>query len=181
MSTTPPALRLLPPGPTPAAGAAVRPITQQILGVTSPNNLIAQVIPSVEVIAESAFRAGVASNKPSFRSVSPTTRASRHFRGAERQHPARRHLAVASHRRPRSRDHLITQGFGQDTATLDPLNWGDPLSTALINFVLLKDVVNRWDPQTLASRKQMVMALYALDPAPTVVTAQLPGVVRSNF
>jgi hypothetical protein len=242
------ALGLLPPGPTPVSTSAVRPITQQILGVASPNNLITQVIPSIEVIAESTFRAGVTSNKPSFRSVSPTAGRLGIFAAQKGSLQRAVILLLPPTGVPDRVIICITQGFAQATATLDPLNWGDPLSPALINFVLLKHVVNRWGAQTLASRKQMafvyivrakgdelgpfkndgpfmrqvltemasltnqsfsfgnveaftfssgisefntfvtaingvlpVRALYALDPAPAVGTAQLPGVVRKQF
>lgn len=49
----------------------------------------------------------------------------------------------------------ITQGFGQAIDTVGPLGFNNPLSPKLIQFVLLKHVINRWGTQTLASKKQM--------------------------
>ena len=40
---------------------------------------------------------------------------------------------------------------------MEPLDWAKPLSSKLIEFVLLKHVINRYGAQMLASRRQMAL------------------------
>jgi hypothetical protein len=147
-------LGLLPVPPTPG-GQAVRPIIQAILGMNAPGNLIPQIIPAIEVIAEGTFRAGDASNEFAFRSIPPTTGRLGIFAARKGDLERAVILLLPPTGMPDRVLICITQGFGQAAETLEPLGWSDPLSPALINFVLLKHVINRWGAQTLASRKKM--------------------------
>jgi Putative peptidoglycan binding domain len=151
------ALRLLGllPGPPTPANQSVRSINQTILGVNGPGNLIPQIIPSIEVIAESTFRAGVPTNAPSFRSVAPTTGRLGIFAAKKGDLERAVILLLPASGTPDRVMICISQGFGQAIDTVGKLGFNNPLSPALINFVLLKHVINRWGAQTLASRKQM--------------------------
>ena len=52
---------------------SVRPINMQIIGMTSPTNLINQTIPAITVIDVSTFRAGDVTNELTFQTASQTT------------------------------------------------------------------------------------------------------------
>ena len=50
----------------------------------------------------------------------------------------------------------ISHGFGGNALKeYQALGWDDPLSPAVIQFVLLKHVIKRWAPQTLTSKRPM--------------------------
>lgn len=147
-------LGLLPPTPLPAA-LAVRPINQEVLGMTGSNNLIQQSIPSISLIVESTFLPGVVTNQFDFRSAAPTVARLGIFAAKKGDLERAVILLLPPTGTPDRVIICISQGFAQAPGTLEPLGWGNPLSPDLIRFCLLKHVINRWGAQTLASRKQM--------------------------
>jgi Putative peptidoglycan binding domain len=142
----------VPPQPDPA----VRVVTDQILGAfPTTNNLISQIIPPLNVVDESSFRAGDQTNELRFRVVAPTVGRLAIF-AAKKNNVERGVILLLPPSSAADRILIcITQGFAQASATLDPLGWANPLSPPFIQFVLLKHVVNRWGAQTLAGKKNM--------------------------
>jgi hypothetical protein len=136
-------------------GPAVRPITQQVLGMSGTNNLIQQTIPAISVISVGSFVAGSVNNQPSF-TFSPGKVARLGIFAAQKSGKERAViLLLPGVGKPDRIIICITQGFAQAARNLEQLHWKDPLSPDLIKFTLLKHVVNRWGAQTLASKKQM--------------------------
>ena len=149
------ALRLLGLLPTPPATGAVRSINTEILGMNAPGNLVPQILPSIEVISEATFRPGVVSNAFSFRSTAPNVGRLGIFAAKKGDVERALILLLPATTKPDRVIIAITQGFGQAIDTVGPLGFNNPLSPKLIQFVLLKHVINRWGTQTLASKKQM--------------------------
>ncbi len=135
----------------------VRPINLDILGMGGSDNLIRQTIPPIAVIAEATFRPGDHSNTFDFRTAAGTVGRLGIFAARKGSLERAAILLLPQSGTPDCVLICITQGFQQAHATLDPLGWSNPLSPALIQFCLLKHVVNRWGAQMLASRKQMAL------------------------
>jgi hypothetical protein len=149
------ALRRLGVLPTPPATGAVRSINNEILGMNVPGNLVPQILPSIEVISEATFRPGVVSNAFNFRSTAPNVGRLGIFAAKKGDAERALILLLPATTKPDRVIIAITQGFGQAINTVGPLGFNNPLSPKLIQFVLLKHVINRWGAQTLASKKQM--------------------------
>lgn len=147
-------LGLQPPTPVPGS-QAVRPINQAMLGTPGTNNLVEQFLPSIGLIAESTFRAGVASNAFDFRSSAPSVGRLGIFAAKKGEVERAVILLLPRTGTPKGVLICITQGFAQSWKTLEPMGWSDPLSPVLIQFCLLKHVINRWGAQTMASRKEL--------------------------
>jgi len=123
---------------------SVRPINLQIIGMTSPTNLINQTIPAITVIDVSTFRAGDVTNELTFQTASQTTGRLGIF-AAEKDGIERAvMMLLPAGGTPSTVLICVTQSFGQAHDVLDPLGWRDPLSVPFVNFALLKHVINRW-------------------------------------
>jgi peptidoglycan hydrolase-like protein with peptidoglycan-binding domain len=152
-----------PPMPVPKKPSAVRVITDQVIGFGGPfpsaNNLIMQVIPPIAVIETATYRQGAGGPPLEFQTMPGTVGrlaifAARNKDGIERAVI----LLLPGQVNPDRLLICISHGFGgqgaKTRARLKALNWTNPLSPALIQFVLLKHVVNRWGAQTLAAQKR---------------------------
>ena len=136
---------------------SVRPINMQIIGMTSPTNLINQTIPAITVIDVSTFRAGDVTNELTFQTASQTTGRLGIF-AAEKDGIERAvMMLLPAGGTPSTVLICVTQSFGQAHDVLDPLGWRDPLSVPFVNFALLKHVINRWGAQMLASGRNMAL------------------------
>lgn len=149
-------LGLLPPAVT-----AVRPINQQILGMSGTDNLIQQIIPPIMVIAQATFRSGVPTNQPDFTTAAGRVGRLGIFAASDGHSERAVMLLLPSSGAPTRVNICITQGFAQADKDLEPLGWSNPLSPPFVQFALLKHVINRWGAQTLASKKEMAF-LYIL-------------------
>jgi hypothetical protein len=147
--------------PAPPAALSVRPINQEILGMTGSDNLIAQIFPAIATVSAPTFRSGVASNRPQFGTAAGTVGRLGLFAAQKNGVERVVMLVLPRAEKPDRVLICITQGFGQATAALDPLGWRNPLSAPFVQFALLKHVINRWGAQTLASKKSMAF-LYIL-------------------
>ncbi|MEP6849373.1 MAG: hypothetical protein ABI999_10990 [Acidobacteriota bacterium] len=136
---------------------SVRSINTPIIGMTSPNNLIQQIIPAIPVIDVSTFRAGDDTNELTFRTAPQTTGRLGIF-AAEKDGIERAvMMLLPPGGTPNSVLICITQSFAQAHEVLDPLLWRNPLSVPFVNFALLKHVINRWGAQMLASGRNMAL------------------------
>jgi hypothetical protein len=150
------ALRLLRLMPVPKPPPAVRLITEEVLGsFPATDNLIQQVLPAFPLINELRFVAGRPEVPFEFRVFPPTVGRLAIF-AAQKGNDERAVILLlpASSRPDRILIH-ITQGFAQAINTVGPLGFAKPISPPLIQFCLLKHIINRYGPQTLAGRKNM--------------------------
>jgi hypothetical protein len=136
---------------------AVRPITQEILGMEADHNLIKQTLPSIGVIDVTSFRKGDPKNEPQFLSAPGAVGRLGIFAAKKGDLERAVILLLPLTGKPTRVCIAITQGFAQASATLEPLGWKDPLSPELIKFCLLKHVVNRWGAQTLAAKRDTAL------------------------
>lgn len=141
--------------PAAPATAAVRPLTEQILGMPPTDNLIQQMLPTIMVISPASFRPGDPKNQPYFVPAFPDVGRLGIFAARKGASERALILLLPATGTPDRVIICITQAFAQAHRELDPLGWSDPLSPPFIQFVLLKHVINRWGAQTLASKKQM--------------------------
>jgi len=140
---------------------SVRPINQQIIGMTSDDNLINQTIPAIGLINIAGFRPGDASNTLTF-TFAPQTSGRLGIFAAEKDGVERAVIMLLPQATPDGVVICITQGFGQAADKLNPLGWSDPLSPQFVNFALLKHVINRWGAQTLAASRRNMALMYIL-------------------
>lgn len=139
--------------PAPAGGISVRPITKQILGVDTTNNLIQQYIPPVNVIDVPTFRAGDQNNVFKFTATPLRTARLGIFAARKDTSPERAIILVLPGSGVPERVIIgISHRFSQAVGYYDALGWGDPLSPPLINDVLLRHVIKRWAAQVLSTR-----------------------------
>jgi len=149
-----------PPMPVPKKPSAVRLVTSEILGsFPSANSLITQIIPPIAVIQTATYKQGAGGPPLDFQIMPATTGrlaifAARNKDGIERAVI----LLLPAQVKPDRLLICISHGFGgqgpKTRARLAALNWTNPLSKPLIDYVLLNHVVNRWGAQTLAAQKR---------------------------
>ncbi|WID96876.1 peptidoglycan-binding domain-containing protein [Bosea vestrisii] len=149
-----------PPMPVPKKPSAVRLITDEIVGAfPAANGLITQIIPPIAVIQTATYKQGAGGPPLDFQTMPGTTGrlaifAARNKDGIERAVI----LLLPAQVNPDRLLICISHGFGgqgaKTRARLKALNWTDPLSKPLIQYVLLNHVINRWGAQTLAAQKR---------------------------
>jgi hypothetical protein len=142
--------------PVPSSDASVRSITEDVLGVKPVNGLIQQTFPPVGLIDVATFKTGVDSNAPLFSFTSLKVGRLGIF-AAKKNGVERAVILVVPNGATPNRVMIgISHGFGGNALSeYQALGWKDPLSRPLIEFVLLKHVIKRWAPQTLASKRPM--------------------------
>jgi hypothetical protein len=138
-----------------SANISVRSINQEILGADGPNHLISQTIPSIAIVNPHSFRLHALNNRLTFSSVSSSSGRLGIFAAQKGNQQRAVILLLPSAGTPDRLIICITQGFAQASRNLDPLGWGNPLSSPFVNFCLLKHVINRWGAQTLAATDDM--------------------------
>lgn len=147
------------PGTPNPTDVTVRPIMQQIIGMSGTNNLVPQIIPAVSIISVATFRPGAGGNTPEF-SFAPNRTGRLGIFAARKGNSERAVILLLPASGAPDRVLIgITHGFAQNTAYYEGKGWRDPLSRALIEDVLLRFVVNRWGAQTLAGKKNMAFLL----------------------
>ncbi len=151
------------PGSVPAApqvskSGVVRCVNQEILGMSSPNNLIAQILPATNIIREASYQRNKADSLLDF-GTAPGKRGRLGIFGATKRGVERGViLLLPESGKPDSVLISITQQFAQAADTLDKVGWGTgPLAAGVVQYALLKHVINRYGAQLLASRKQMAL------------------------
>jgi hypothetical protein len=149
-------LGVAPGPPIPSSDASVRSITEYVLGVKPVDGLIQQTFPPVGLVDVATFKAGVESNAPLFTFTSLKVARLGIF-AARKNGVERAVILVVPNGAPPNRVMIgIGHGFGGNAMKeYQALGWDDPLSPALIEFVLLKHVIKRWAPQTLAGKRPM--------------------------
>lgn len=148
------------PGPGPSAGA-VRPINNEMVGMTGLGNLYEQILPSRMMVDMTSYVRNSDGNVFRFRPIPMMVCRAGIF--AARKGDMERVVILVLPRDVKA-DRLcicITQGFGQAAADLNKLGWSNPLSKPFVEFALLKHVVKRYAPQVIASKKNMGL-LYIL-------------------
>ena len=127
-------------------------ITQSVLGLQSDNGLIQQFVPAHAMMNLASFRAGDLSNTPTF-TYSPLRTARLGIFAAGKKDRGERAviLVLPESAAPKRVVIGVSHQFRQNTEHYAALNWTDPRSPALINYVLLKHVLNRWAGETLQS------------------------------
>ena len=110
-----------------SASKAVRCINQEILGMSSPNNLISQTIPQVDLIREANYQAGRPRGTLDF-TVSPRTTGRLGIFAAKKNNQERGVMMLLPASGTPNRVLIcITHGFEQAAKGLNPLGWGgDP-------------------------------------------------------
>lgn len=135
----------------------VRPINQEILGMSGTNNLINQTIPGIGLINIPSFRPGQRNNAFSF-GFAPMTSGRLGLFAAGKNNSERVVIVLLpQNATPDGLLICITQGFGQAADRLIPMGWSNPLSKPFVEFALLKHVINRWGAQMLASPKNLAL------------------------
>jgi len=144
------------PAPAPSSSASVRSITEYVLGMKPTDGLIQQTIPPVGLIDVASFKTGSPTNAPEF-TFTPLKVARLGIFAAGKNGVERAVILVVPNGVKPNRVMIgISHGFGGNALNeYQALGWDDPLSPALIQFVLLKHVIKRWAPQTLASKRPM--------------------------
>lgn len=148
-----------PPTPlAPSSTASVRSITEFVLGMKPVDGLIQQTFPPVGLVDVATFKPGVESNAPLFTFTSLKVARLGIF-AAGKNGVERAVILVVPNGAPPNRVMIgIGHGFGGNAMKeYQALGWDDPLSPALIEFVLLKHVIKRWAPQTLAGKRPMAL------------------------
>jgi peptidoglycan hydrolase-like protein with peptidoglycan-binding domain len=138
----------------------VRLVTEQILGsFPSHDNLIDQVIPSVQVVDVADFQAGRGKRPLQFRRAPQTTARIAIFsceKGGDKRAVI---LALPPTGRPSGVIFTLHARFGQAVGLTPELkNFADPLDPTGLKFILLKHVVQRYAPQVIASGKPLAVA-----------------------
>ena len=137
------------------ASAVVWPITQPYLGGSSADHLVIRPLPPIPYILESTFHAGSANNQFSYLTTAISAGRVGIF-GAKKGNRQRAViLLLPASGIPNRVMICIPQQFAQSAEKVEGLGWEDPLSKDLIEFALLKHVLNRWGTQTLTSKKPM--------------------------
>ena len=129
----------------------VRPITDAVLGMGSKNGLVQQFIPSIPIIDAATFRPGDADNAPRF--TSAPRKIARLGIFACQQENSVRSVILLMPQTGRVKNVMIgvSHRFGQNTGHYQGLGWSNPESPPLIQFVLLKHVINIWGAQVLTA------------------------------
>lgn len=138
----------------------VRLITDEIVGTfPSKDNLITQILPARGCIDIASYKPGPNGGALQFSFMPLRTGRLAIFAAKKNGVERAAILLLPQNERPDRLLICISQGFGgqgaQTIKTLEGLNWKNPLSPQLINFCLLKHVVNRWGAETLHGRKNM--------------------------
>jgi hypothetical protein len=151
-------LGVSPTPPIPSSDTSVRSITELVLGIKPVDGLIQQTFPPVGLVDVPTFKAGAESNAPLFTFTS--LKVARLGIFAVRKNGVERAviLVVPNGATPNRVMIGIGHGFGGNAMKeYQALGWNDPLSPALIEFVLLKHVIKRWAPQILAAKRPMAL------------------------
>ncbi|MGH8517035.1 MAG: peptidoglycan-binding domain-containing protein [Panacagrimonas sp.] len=137
---------------TGTASGAVRPISYDILGVSTPDNLVLQTIPPLGYIIPSTYRRNDPKNIPVFMSTPPMVARIGIFAAKKGTQERAVILALPAVGTVSRVMVYVPQNFAQASPDLDPLGWTNPLSKPFIEYMLLKHVVNRYAPQILSTR-----------------------------
>jgi peptidoglycan hydrolase-like protein with peptidoglycan-binding domain len=141
--------------PLPKPPPAVRLITEEVLGpFPARDNLIQQILPVFSVIDETRFVPNRSNVPFQFRVTAPIVGRLAIF-AAQKGNDERAVILFLPQSRPDRILIHISQGFGQAIETVGPLGFKNAISPPLIQFCLLKHIINRYGPQTLAARKNM--------------------------
>ena len=136
-----------PPGPT--SDVTVESITKSVLGLESTNGLIPQFLPPTSNIDVPTFRAGDPSNTPLF-GYQPLTIGRLGIFAVGKAGYERTVIVLLPERGvPKNVILGVSHQFSQSRSHYQSLGWSNPRSPALVNFVLLKHIINRWGPQVL--------------------------------
>lgn len=144
--------------PQVSKSGTVRCVNQSLLGMSSPNNLIVQNIPAIDIIREAAYERNKAGSLLQF-STAPTKRGRLGIFGASKRNVERGvYLLMPESGSPDTVLIAITQQFAQAADQLDKQGWSTgPLAPGVVDYTLLKHVINRYGAQLLATRKNAAL------------------------